>query len=143
MKTTTVKTSAPAWHLIDAEKQVLGKVAVAAAQLLRGKHKSSFSPHQLCGDHVVVVNIAKLSFQGTKPMKKTYYKHTGYAGHLKSTTLENMMRSHPERVIEIAVKGMLPRNKLRAQLLKRLHVFADAAHPYAPQKPASYSLAKR
>lgn len=130
------------WHVIDADGQALGKVAVAAATLLRGKHKATFAPHQAGGDYVVIINAAKLEFRGTKPMKKVYHRHTGFPGGLRSMTLEVMMRKDPTKVIEIAVKGMLPRNRLRAALLKRLHVVADADHDYAAQKPAPYSLAR-
>lgn len=142
MRTSYAKHGDPAWHVIDAKGQMLGKVAVAAATLLRGKHKASFAPHQLCGDHVVVINAAGLKFEGSKPMKKIYHKHTGYAGGLKSTSLEVMMRSEPTRVIEIAIKGMLPRNKMRAQQLKRLHVFADGNHTHEAQQPVPFSLAR-
>jgi large subunit ribosomal protein L13 len=142
MRTSYVTHGDPGWHVIDAKGQQLGKVAVAAATLLRGKHKATFAPHQLCGDHVVVVNAAGLAFEGTKPMKKIYRKHTGYPGSMKSTPLEIMMREDPRRVIEIAVKGMLPRNRLRAQQLKRLHVFADADHIHSAQQPVPFSLAR-
>lgn len=142
MKTTYVEHGSPAWHVIDAKGQVLGKVAVAAATLLRGKHKASWAPHQLCGDHVVVINAAGLTFEGTKPIKKIYHKHTGYAGGLKSESLEQKMIRKPEEVIEIAVKSMLPRNKLRAQQLKRLHVYADGAHQHEAQQPVPFSLAR-
>ena len=142
MKTSHPKPAQPLWHVIDADGQTLGKIAVAAARLLRGKHRATFVPHQMCGDHVVVVNTEKIAIPGNKGIKKIYYKHTGYLGGLKSQSLEEMMRKKSDRVIEIAVKGMLPRNKLRAQMLKRLHAFIGAEHPYGAQKPTSFSISK-
>ncbi len=142
MKTSHPKPAQPLWHVIDADGQTLGKVAVAVARLLRGKHRATFVPHQLCGDHVVVLNAQKLSIPGNKAIKKVYYHHTGYLGGMRSQTLEEMMRAKSNRVIEAAIKGMLPRNKLRAQMLKRLHVFTGAEHPYGAQKPAPFSMSR-
>lgn len=140
MKTSIVHPSAPAWHVIDAEGQTIGKIAVKAAMMLRGKHKASFSPHQLCGDHIVVINAAKVALPPKKGLRKTYYRHTGFPGNMKIVSLDAMLEKKPTYVIEHAVKGMLTANRLREQMLKRLHVFADAEHPYAAQKPSPLPL---
>ncbi len=140
MKTSTTPASAPVWYVIDADGQTLGRVATKIAHVLRGKHKPAFSPHQLCGDTVIVINAGKLSFSQRKLLQKEYVSHTGYFGHVKSVRLAHMLEKHPERVIELAVKGMLSKNRLRAQMLKRLHVFAGADHQHAAQKPVPLSL---
>lgn len=142
MKTSTIPVSAPAWHVIDAEGQTLGKIAVKAAMLIRGKHKVTFSPHQLCGDHVIVVNAGKIKLPPKKGLRKTYYRHTGFPGNMKIASLDQMLEKKPTAVIEIAVKGMLEDNRLRQQMLKRLHVFAESGHPYEAQKPESVSLSR-
>ncbi|MBI3618757.1 50S ribosomal protein L13 [Candidatus Peregrinibacteria bacterium] len=108
--------------------------------MLRGKHRPSFSPHQLCGDHVIILNAAKLSILPAKAHRKMYYHHTGYLGHLQTTSLEKMMEKKPEDVLQKAVKGMLPSNRLKPLMLKRLHIFKDDQHPYAPQKPLPLDL---
>jgi len=140
MKTSTPPESAPTWYLVDADGQVLGRLAAQIAHVLRGKHKPSFSPHQLCGDEIVVVNASKLAFESRKLSQKEYISHTGYIGHLKAEKLKDVLAKHPERVIEHAVKGMLPKNRLRVRMLKRLHVFTDSEHSHAAQKPASLPL---
>lgn len=140
MKTTTLPTSAPKWYVIDAEGQSLGKIAVKAATYLRGKHKASFSPHQLCGDQIVVINASKIALPPKKGMRKTYHRHTGYPGNMKHVTLEKMLERKPTYVIENAVKGMLEANRLRQQMVKRLHVFAGAEHPYEAQQPKPLPL---
>ena len=139
MKTSTIPVSAPAWHIVDADGANLGRTAAAIATVLRGKHKPEYSPHQLCGDHVVVINASKLGLHPTKLYRKSYVKHTGYLGHFKRMFLGEKMEKDPADVIVRAVKGMLPKNRLRAQMLKRLHVFADAEHPHAAQKPTALS----
>lgn len=140
MKTSTIPVSAPTWIIIDASGQTLGSIATTAAHRLRGKHKPTFAPHQLCGDHVIVINASDLALEQRKLQQKTYYKHTGYLGHLKATSLKEMLEKHPERVIEHAIKGMLPKNRLRTQMLKRLHVFAGAEHTHEAQQPEPVSL---
>lgn len=140
MKTSTTPVSAPKWLIIDAEGQTLGRLAAKAAHVLRGKHRPDFSPHQLCGDHVIVVNASKLKFEQRKLMQKQYVKHSGYLGHLKSTSLAKMMETNPEMVIEKAVKGMLPKNKLQAEMMKRLHVFTDAEHTHEAQQPTPLTV---
>jgi large subunit ribosomal protein L13 len=121
------------WHLVDATYQVLGKLATRVAQLLMGKHKPMFSKHLDTGDNVVVVNAAKVKVTGNKMKNKLYYRHTGYPGGLKSINLEKLMETHPERVIEYAVKGMVPHNKLGVQMMKKLRVYAGAEHPHQSQ----------
>jgi len=140
MKTSTPPASAPTWYVVDADGQVLGRLAARIAHVLRGKHKPSFSPHQLCGDEIIVLNAAKLAFEARKLAQKEYVTHTGYFGHLKVEKLKDAISKHPERVIEHAVRGMLPDNRLRNGMLKRLHVFADGEHPHAAQKPVPLPL---
>ncbi len=140
MKTTTVKVSAPTWFLVDATGQTIGDLSSKVAHVLRGKHKPTFSPHQLCGDVVVVVNAAKLAVTPEKGRRKTYYKHTGWPGNMQKATLKEMMERKPDRVIEMAVRGMLPRNRLRESMLHRLHVHIDDKHRFAAQKPKNLDL---
>lgn len=140
MKTSTVKPEAPKWLVIDADGKTIGKVAVAAATALRGKHKAAFSPHQLCGDHVIVLNAAKLRLPPKKGLRKTYYRHTGYPGNMRITQLSVMIEKDPAQVVELAVRGMLPSTRLARAMLNRLHVFTDAKHPYDAQKPSSLSV---
>ncbi len=135
MKTTVLPVSAPSWLVLDAEGQSLGRVASKAAHVLRGKHKPGFSGHQLCGDHVIILNIEKLAITPAKARRKTYVDHTGYQGSLSRTSLGKMMERKPLEVMQKAVKGMLPGNRLRPQMLKRLHLFAGSEHTYAAQKP--------
>lgn len=140
MKTTHPKPAEPKWILIDAEGQNLGRLATKVATVLRGKHKASFSPHQLCGDHVVVINAAKLHFHPTKHRRKIYVKHTGYLGHLKTWSLQQMIDKKPTQMIEKAVKGMLPHNRLARQMMKRLHVYVDENHVHEAQKPQAVTV---
>jgi large subunit ribosomal protein L13 len=142
MKTSTIKPSAPKWYLIDAEGQTLGKIAVKAATFLRGKHKPTFSPHQLCGDQVVIINAGKIHLTPKKGLRKTYYRHTGFPGNMKVSSLTWMLDKKPTFAIENAVKGMLEDTRLRREMLKRLHVFAENEHPYAAQQPELVSLTR-
>lgn len=121
------------WTVIDADGQTLGRLATEIAGLLRGKHKPSFSPHLDMGDSVVVVNASKIRVSGNKLADKTYYRHTGYMGGLKERQLAEMLEKHPERVIELAVRGMLPKNKLGRKQLKHLKVYAGPEHPHEAQ----------
>ena len=121
------------WHLIDVSGQILGKVSTQIANLLMGKHKPLFERHLDTGDYVVVINAEKVRVTGNKLKQKMYYRHSGYPGGFKSTSLEKMLQTHPTRVIEHAVEGMLPHNKLQAQMMKRLRIFAGEAHPYQGQ----------
>ena len=121
------------WHVIDASDKILGRLATQIAHLLIGKHKPIFSPNQDTGDFVIVINAAKVRVTGNKTKQKLYYRHSGYPGGLKSITLEKMMQTHPTRVIEHAVKGMLPHTRLNARMMKRLRVYAGDTHRHAAQ----------
>lgn len=121
------------WHVIDASDKTLGKLATEAAGLLMGKHKPIFSPNLDTGDHVVVVNAEKVKVTGNKRKEKHYYRHSGYPGGFKSIPLEKMMQDNPTRVVEHAVRGMLPRTRLGAQMLKKLRVYAGDSHPHLSQ----------
>lgn len=125
------------WHVVDAEGQTLGRLATVVAGMLRGKHKPSYTPHLDMGDHVVVVNASKIRVTGNKMSDKIYYRHTGYMGGLKERTLAEMLEKHPERVIEVAVRGMLPKNKLGRKILKHLKVYSGPDHPHEAQVNAS------
>lgn len=140
MKTTTVPVSAPLWHVVDATGLTIGFASSKIAHVLRGKHKPSFAPHQLCGDHVIVINVEKLAVTPEKGRRKTYFDHTGYIGHTSIKTLAKMMKETPEKTVEKAVYGMLPKNRLRHQMLRRLHVHAGTEHKYAAQKPKTLDL---
>ena len=141
MATLTRKTTAtarasdlrPRWHVIDAEGQVLGRLAVQIAHFLKGKHKPNYSPHMLTGDFVIVVNAAKVRVTGRKAEHKIYYSHSQYPGGLKAVPYRRMMARHPHRVIEHAVKGMLPHNRLGRQMFRRLKVYAGPDHPHESQ----------
>ena len=139
MKTYSTKASdiKREWHIIDASGKVLGRLATQVASLLMGKHKPIFSRHLDTGDFVVIINAEKIRVTGNKEKQKLYYRHSGYPGGLKSISLERMMQTHPTRVIEHAVKGMLPHTRLRAKMMKRLRVYAGDAHPYQGQIKAT------
>ena len=121
------------WHVVDASDEVLGRLATRIARLLMGKHKPMFSHHLDVGDFVVVINADKVRVTGNKAKQKMYYRHSGYPGGLKSISLEKMMQTYPNRVIEHAVKGMLPKNKLNAGMMKRLKAYSGEAHPHEGQ----------
>ncbi|MCA9370409.1 MAG: 50S ribosomal protein L13 [Candidatus Peregrinibacteria bacterium] len=142
MKTSSPKPAEPKWILIDAKGQNLGRMATRIATILRGKHKASYSPHQLCGDHVIVINAAELEFHPTKHRRKVYVKHTGYLGHMKMWSLQQMIDKRPTDMVTIAVKGMLPKNRLARQMMKRLHVFAGPEHQHEAQQPQPLTLSK-
>jgi len=135
MKTYSAKASdlEPRWHVIDASGKTLGRLASEVATILMGKHKPIYSPHLLSGDYVIVLNASKVRVTGNKAEQKLYYRHSGYPGGLKSTTLGKMMQTHPTRVIEYAVKGMLPHNRLGRQMIKRLKVYSGDTHPHQGQ----------
>ena len=128
------------WHLVDATDKTLGRLASEVALRLRGKHKPEFTPHVDTGDYIVVVNAEKIHVTGKKMENKIYYHHTGYIGNLKSISLGKLMETHPERVIEKAVKGMMPRNKLGRAMYKKLHVYAGPEHPHAAQQPTALDI---
>ena len=144
----TMKTYAPKaaelehqWHLVDADGVVLGRLASTVAQLIRGKHKPTFAPHMDGGDFVVVVNAEKVRLTGTKPSQKQYFRHTGYMGHEKFTSVATMLAKHPDRVIEKAVFGMLPKGTLGKQVLRRkLRVYAGPDHPHQAQNPIPFDV---
>lgn len=125
------------WHVIDASGQVLGRLATQVAQRLMGKDKPNFAPNLDTGDYVIVINADKVVVTGRKAGQKVYYRHSGYPGGLKSITFEKLMQTQPTRAVEYAVKGMLPRNKLGVQMLKKLKVYAGDAHPHVTQTGAS------
>ncbi|MCB2060430.1 MAG: 50S ribosomal protein L13 [Novosphingobium sp.] len=130
------------WHLIDADGLVVGRVAVIIANLLRGKHKPSFTPHVDCGDHVVVVNADKVRLTGNKRAQKTYYKHTGYPGGIKGVTAEKVLDGRfPERVLEKAVERMIPRGPLGRAQMRALHLYAGTEHPHAGNQPEALDVA--
>lgn len=128
------------WIVVDAEDKVLGRVASAIASRLRGKHRPDFAPHMDTGDFVVVVNADKIRVTGNKLDQKTYYKHSGYPGGIKSKTLREMLDKKPELVITKAVKGMLPKNRLGRQLMKKLKVYAGSEHPHDAQSPQTLDV---
>ena len=123
------------WYIVDAEGQTLGRLAAEIAKILRGKNKPIYTPHMDAGDYVIVINASKVSLTGKKLRNKVYFHHTGYNGGGKYATAGEWLKKFPERVIEHAVKGMLPKNKLGADLFRKLHVFAGDKHPYEAQKP--------
>ena len=129
------------WYIVDAKDLVLGRMATEVARILRGKHRPEYSPHADCGDHVIVINAEKIAVTGSKETAKTYYHHTGFPGGLKSITLEKQRAEHPERVIESAVKGMMPKGPLGRKMLKKLKVYAGEDHPHTAQKPQQLTLA--
>lgn len=123
------------WYVIDAENRTLGRVASLAAHVLRGKNKPTFTPHLAMGDHVIIVNAAKLRVSGKKLDDKIYYRHTEFPGGIKTDSLRQLLAKQPERVLEIAVKGMLPKNSMGHKLMTRLMVYAGPEHPHRAQNP--------
>ena len=128
------------WYVIDAAGKPLGKVAVQAAVLLRGKHKPTFAPHADCGDHVIIINAEKAVLTGNKLNQKMYYHHTGYIGNMKEVKYSTLMKTKPEFAVELAVKGMLPDNTLGRTALTRLRVYRGAEHKHEAQKPEEWAL---
>lgn len=130
------------WYLVDARQQVLGRLATQVARILRGKHKPIFAPHVDVGDHVIIVNAEKIRLTGKKAAQKRYKHHTGYPNGLKETSFETMLASHPERVLEHAIKGMLPKNRLGRQMIKKLRIYAGEEHPHIGQKPEKLTFTR-
>ncbi|CAN5261755.1 50S ribosomal protein L13 [soil metagenome] len=128
------------WYLVDAENETLGRLASRVAQILRGKHKPIYTPHLDTGDHVLVVNAEKVVLTGKKLDQKRYYRHSGYPGGLTETPVRSVLEKHPERVIESAVRGMLPKGTLGRQMFRKLRVYAGSEHPHAAQQPVSIDL---
>jgi len=142
MKTISAKaeTVQRSWYVIDAEGQTLGRLATEVARRLRGKHKTEYTPHVDTGDYIVVVNAEKVKVTGRKASDKTYYRHTGHPGGLKEATFAQMIERSPEKVIELAVKGMLPRNPLGRAMYRKLKVYAGQEHPHDAQQPETLTL---
>ena len=128
------------WYVIDAAGQPLGKTAVKAADILRGKHRPEFTPHVDCGEFVIIINASKAVLTGKKLENKVYYHHSGYIGGLKSVDYKTLMQTKPEKAMELAVKGMLPANSIGRKSITRLHVYAGADHKHAAQQPTPYEV---
>ena len=142
MKTPSAKFNAGSrkWIVVDAEGQVLGRLASQIAMRLRGKHLPLFTPHVDIGDFVIVINADKVVLSGKKWQQKTYYRHTGYLGGLKSTTAKKLNQEHPERLIQFAVRGMLPKSRLGRGILKKLKIYSGSEHPHEAQQPETVTL---
>lgn len=138
--TATPSTIKREWCVIDATDKTLGRLATELAHRLRGKHKPEFTPHMDTGDHMVVINAEKIKVTGNKMEDKMYYRHTGYIGNMKSINLGKLLDQHPERVIQNAVKGMLPKNPLGRAMYRKLHVYAGPEHPHEAQQPTQLEL---
>jgi large subunit ribosomal protein L13 len=128
------------WVIIDAEGKILGRLASAVAFMLRGKHKTNFTPHVDCGDNVVVINADKIALSGEKWSDKEYIRHTGYPGGQRTVTAETLLKKNPIGLVENAVKGMLPKNRLGRELFRNMHVYAGSDHPHEAQKPKPVKL---
>jgi len=128
------------WFVVDAKDQTLGRLASQIAHILRGKHKPTFSPHMDVGDFVIVINCEKIRVTGNKLDSKMYWRHSGYPGGITGVTLRDQLKNHPERVIEAAVRGMLPKNKLGHAMFKKMKVYAGESHPHEAQQPKVISL---
>ena len=131
------------WFVVDAQGQTLGRLATRVATLLRGKHKAIYTPHIDCGDYVIVVNAEKVAVTGHKLDDKIYYRHSNYPGGLRQVTLRRQLQIHPERVIESAVRGMLPKNRLGRKMFKKLKVYAGPEHPHQAQQPEDLDIQAR
>lgn len=138
--TATPSTIKREWCVVDATDKTLGRLATELAFRLRGKHKPTFTPNMDTGDHMVVINAEKIKVTGNKLEDKMYYRHTGYIGNLKSINLGKLLDQHPERVIQTAVKGMLPKNPLGRAMFRKLHVYAGPEHPHEAQQPTQLEL---
>jgi len=128
------------WVIVDAQNEVVGRLCAKIAMVLRGKHKPGYTPHVDCGDNVIVINAGKVRFTGKKWSEKEYVRHTGYPGGQRITIAQELMRKNPIAVVEKAVKGMLPKNKLGAALYRNLHVYAGTEHPHTAQQPQTINL---
>ena len=128
------------WFVIDAKDKVLGRIAAETARILRGKHKPQFAPHMDTGDFVIIINASKVRLTGRKLQQKVYYTHSGYPGGLKSTKAEKMLKEKPDRVIRLAVRGMLPKNTIGRAQLTKLKIYADDTHPHSAQKPEAHTI---
>lgn len=133
----------PEWHIIDATDQILGRLASHIAICLRGKHKPTYTPHMDTGDYIVVINASKIKVTGKKMTDKKYYRHTGYPGGIKEMSFDTLLSKHPERVIELAVKRMLPKGPLGYRMLRKLKVYANTDHPHSAQSPAPLTFSRQ
>ncbi len=145
MKTYSAKAEevSRSWHLVDAKDQVLGRLASRVAAILRGKHKPIYTPHVDTGDYVVIVNAGMVRVTGRKPTGKVYYRHTGYPGGIKAMTFNEMQEKYPERMLEIAIRGMLPKGPLGRQMFKKLKLYVGTEHPHTGQQPQAINLEKQ
>ena len=123
------------WYVVDAADKTLGRLAAEVAKVLRGKHKPTFTPHMDTGDHVIIINADTVRLTGKKLVQKVYFRHSGYLGGDKYTKAGDMLAKNPVRMVELAVRGMVPHNRLGSQIIKKLHVYAGSEHPHAAQKP--------
>ena len=123
------------WYVVDAADKTLGRLAAEVAKVLRGKHKPTFTPHMDTGDHVIIINADKVRLTGKKLVQKVYFRHSGYLGGDKYTKAGDMLAKNPVRMVELAVRGMVPHNRLGSQIIKKLHVYAGSEHPHAAHKP--------
>lgn len=123
------------WYVVDAADKTLGRLAAEVAKVLRGKHKPTFTPHMDTGDHVIIINADKVRLTGKKLVQKVYFRHSGYLGGDRYTKAGDMLAKNPVRMVELAVRGMVPHNRLGSQIIKKLHVYAGSEHPHAAQKP--------
>lgn len=142
MKTFVAKpeTVQRSWHIVDAEGKILGRLATQIAHRLRGKHKPEYTPYTDTGDYIIVINAEKISVTGKKASDKIYYRHSGYIGGIKQATFSELQARHPQRILEIAVKGMLPKGSLGRAMLRKLKVYAGSEHSHAAQQPELLSL---
>ena len=128
------------WYVVDAEGKTLGRLSTEVATLLRGKHKPTYTPNMDTGDHVIIINAEKIQLTGNKLNDKIYYRHSGFVGGIKSRTALEMRTKYPEKMLELAIKGMLPKGPLGRQMYRKLHVYAGAEHPHQAQQPEVYEL---
>jgi large subunit ribosomal protein L13 len=138
----TTENSEHKWYLVDASSKVLGRLASQIAKYLRGKHKPEYTPHADTGDYIVVINAAQIKVTGKKEQEKKYYRHSGFPGGIKETTFEKQQANDPTKIIELAVKGMLPKNPLGRAMLRKLKVYAGTEHPHIAQQPVEINLEK-
>ena len=128
------------WYLIDAETEIVGRLAARAAHLLRGKHKTSYTPHVDCGDNVIIINADKIRFSGNKLSEKEYFFYSGYPGGKRIVKAKDLLTSRPTYIVEKAIKGMLPKNRLGREMFRNLHVYKGNEHPHAAQQPMTFTL---
>lgn len=131
------------WFVVDATDQVIGRLSTEVATILRGKHKPTFTPHVDCGDYIIIINAEKVAYTGNKLQDKKYYSHSGYPGGLKVRNLKTMLEKQPTKVLEKAIRGMLPKNKLGENMYRKLFVYAGAEHPHQAQKPEVLNLGSK